>query len=102
LTIEVDAPTNLETDAARKLSPKDEKARKSKEKERKQHEFTANCALADVLVDEANAASLKCSSKTAHLQSIKGVSPNLLVHNALWHFMTMNRSGTTTGTSPKA
>jgi hypothetical protein len=50
-----------------------EKVLKQKEKEQKHTEFIESCTAADVLVDEANAKSLKGCSDTALLQSIKGV-----------------------------
>jgi hypothetical protein len=51
------------------------------EKERKQKEFIEKCTIADVLVDAENPKSLKGSTDTTPLQSIKGACPNLLSAN---------------------
>jgi hypothetical protein len=61
------------------------------EKERKQKEFIEKCTIADVLVDAENPKSLKGSTDTTPLQSIKGACPNLLSANALRQFMIINK-----------
>jgi hypothetical protein len=61
------------------------------EKERKQKEFIEKCTIADVLVDAENPKSLKGSTDTTPLQSIKGACPNLLSANALRQFVIINK-----------
>jgi hypothetical protein len=90
--MEVQAPTNNKADqaVARKAASL-ERTKKLREKERQQAEFITNCTLADVLVDARNPKSLKGSTDTTVIQSIKGVCPNLLEHNVLRQFMTINK-----------
>ncbi len=90
--MEVQAPTNNKADqvVARKAASL-ERTKKLREKERQQAEFIANCTLANVLVDAENPKSLKGSTDTTVIQSIKGVCPNLLGHNVLRQFMIINK-----------
>jgi hypothetical protein len=101
-TMEEEAPTNSKADQAvsRKLTQA-EKTLKQKGKDQKQSDFIEKCSIADVLVDATNPKSLKGSSDTTALQSIKGACPNLLGANALRQFM-IKKNSRTIGGSRKA
>jgi hypothetical protein len=90
--MEVQAPTsNKEDQAVARKAALLERTKKLREKEWQQAEFIANCTLANVLVDAEYPKSLKCSTDTTVIQSIKGVRPNLLGHNVLRQFMIINK-----------
>jgi hypothetical protein len=84
-------PNNKSDQAAAKKALQTERAQKSRERERKQCEFLRKCTLANVLLHTENPISLKGSTNTTALQSIKGVCPNLLGCNSLCRFVIVNK-----------
>jgi hypothetical protein len=68
-------PNNKVDQAVARKTLQTERAQKARERERKHCEFLKKCTLADVLLDAENPKSLKGSTNTTALQSIKGVCP---------------------------
>jgi hypothetical protein len=72
-------PNKKAGQAVAKKALQTERAQKARERERKQcEEFLKKWTLADVLLDAEDPKSLKGSTDTTALQSIRGVCPSLL------------------------
>jgi hypothetical protein len=86
-----DAPTITKEAARKKLV--------NLQRERKQLEFIAKCAIGDVVVDAANPKPLRGSKESMSLQSINGACPNTLGAYGLHQFMISHKLGNYCGKS---